>query len=70
VYGGVAISMFTALSFDGLENAISILTLTVALSRKSSFAGDTIYCAEVNAWQLPNSDFGALRLRMVGVKCN
>ena len=70
VYGGVAISMCRALSFDGLENAISILAINAGTHANPAFAGDTIYCATevLDAWQLPNSDFGALRLRMVGIK--
>jgi 2-methylfumaryl-CoA hydratase len=70
VYGGVAISMCRALSFDGLENAISILAINAGTHANPSFAGDTIYCITevLDKWQLPNSDFGALRLRMVGIK--
>ncbi len=70
VYGGVAISMCRALSFDGLENAISVLAINGGTHANPAFAGDTIYCATevLDSWQLPNSDFGALRLRMVGIK--
>ena len=70
VYGGVAISMCRALSFDGLENAICVLAINGGTHANPAFAGDTIYCATevLDAWQLPNSDFGALRLRMVGIK--
>jgi len=70
VYGGVAISMCRALSFDGLENAISVLAINAGTHANPTFAGDTIYCATevLDSWQLPNSDFGALRLRMVGIK--
>lgn len=69
VYGGVVISICRALSFDGLENAISILAINGGRHINPSFAGDTVYCySEVlDAWELPNS-FGALRLRMVGIK--
>ena len=70
VYGGVAISMCRALSFDGLENAISILAINAGTHTNPAFAGDTIYCVTevLDTWQLPNSDFGALRMRMVGIK--
>ncbi|MBX9675576.1 MAG: MaoC family dehydratase [Methylotenera sp.] len=70
VYGGVAISMCRALSFDGLENAISVLSINAGTHVNPTFAGDTIYCISevLDTWQLPNSDFGALRLRMVGIK--
>jgi 2-methylfumaryl-CoA hydratase len=70
VYGGVAISMCRALSIDGLENAISIVAINAGTHANPTFAGDTIYCATevLDAWQLPNREFGALRLRMVGIK--
>ena len=70
VYGGVAISMCRSLSFEGLENALSILAINAGTHVNPSFAGDTIYCATevLDAWPLPNKDFGALRLRMVGIK--
>ncbi len=70
VYGGVAISMCRSLSFEGLENALTILAINAGTHANPSFAGDTIYCATevLDAWALPNSDFGALRLRMVGIK--
>ena len=70
VYGGVVISLCRALSFEGLENALSILAINAGSHANPSFAGDTIYTfSEVlDAWQLPSKDMGALRLRMVGVK--
>ncbi|WP_020168022.1 MULTISPECIES: MaoC family dehydratase [Methylotenera] len=70
VYGGVAISMCRSLSFDGLENAISVLAINAGTHANPTFAGDTIYCATevLDTWQLTSSDFGALRLRMVGIK--
>lgn len=71
VYGGVVISMCRALSFEGLENAISILAINAGTHANPSFAGDTIYTFTevIDAWELPNrADIGALRLRMVGVK--
>lgn len=71
VYGGVVISLCRALSFEGLENAISILAINAGTHANPSYAGDTIYIfTEVlGAWKLANrTDVGALRLRMVG--CN
>ncbi len=71
VYGGVVISMCRSLSFEGLENAISILAINAGTHANPSFAGDTIYCATevLDAWELPNrTDIGALRLRMIGIK--
>jgi 2-methylfumaryl-CoA hydratase len=71
VYGGVAISMCRALSYEGLENALTILAINAGTHANPSFANDTIYCATeiLDAWQLPNrTDIGALRLRMIGIK--
>ncbi len=70
VYGGVAISMCRSLSFEGLENAISVLAINAGTHANPTFAGDTIYCATeiLDTWQLSDSDFGALRLRMLGFK--
>lgn len=70
VYGGVVISICRALSFEGLENAVSILAINAGTHANPSFAGDTIYCSTkvLDAWSLPSKDFGALRLRMVGIK--
>lgn len=71
VYGGVVISLCRALSYEGLENAISILAINAGTHANPSFAGDTIYTFTqvLDAWALPGrSDIGVLRLRMVGVK--
>ena len=71
VYGGVPISLCRSLSFEGLENAISILAINAGTHANPSFAGDTIYCVTevLDAWTLPNrADIGALRLRMIGIK--
>ncbi len=71
VYGGVIISACRALSFEGLENALSILAINGGTHANPSFAGDTIYTMTevIDTWLLPNrTDIGALRLRMVGLK--
>ena len=71
VYGGVPISLCRSLSFEGLENAISVLAINAGMHANPSFAGDTIYTATevLDAWELPNrTDIGALRLRMIGIK--
>ena len=70
VYCGVAISMCRSLSFEGLENALSILAINAGTHVNPSFAGDTIYCVTevLDAWSLANKDFGAIRLRMIGIK--
>ena len=70
VYGGIVISLCRSLSFEGLENAISILAINAGTHANPSFAGDTIYTLTevLDAWELPNTDIAALRLRMVGIK--
>jgi len=71
MYGGHVISVCRALSYDGLENALSIAAINAGSHCNPSFGGDTFYTwTEVlERWQLPNrNDLGALRLRMVGVK--
>lgn len=71
MYGGHIISLCRALSYDGLENAISIVAINAGTHCNPSFGGDTIYTwTEVlESWALPGRyDLGALRLRMVGVK--
>jgi 2-methylfumaryl-CoA hydratase len=71
VYGGVVISICRALSFEGLENALSILAINAGTHANPSFANDTIYTMTevLDAWELRNrSDIGALRLRMIGLK--
>jgi 2-methylfumaryl-CoA hydratase len=71
VYGGVVISICRALSYEGLENAVSILAINAGTHANPSFAGDTIYtCTEVlDTRALPQrTDVAAVRLRMVGIK--
>ena len=71
VYGGVVMSICRSLSFEGLENALSILAINAGTHANPSFAGDTIYTATevIDAWELPRrNDIGALRLRMIGIK--
>lgn len=71
VYGGVVISTCRALSYEGLENALSILAINGGTHVNPAFAGDTIYTLTevLDKWDLPNrQDIGALRLRMVGIK--
>ncbi len=69
VYGGVAMSICRSLSFEGLENALAILAINAGTHANPTFANDTIYCATevVEKFDL-NQQFGALRLRMVGIK--
>ena len=69
VYGGVVISMCRALSYEGLENALSILAINAGTHANPSYAGDTIYTAtEVIEKSIINNEMGALRLRMLGIK--
>ena len=71
VYGGVVISVCRALSYEGLENALSILAINGGTHVNPTFAGDTIYTITevLDKWALPTrQDIGALRLRMVGIK--
>jgi 2-methylfumaryl-CoA hydratase len=71
MYGGHIISLCRALSYDGLENALSILAINAGTHCNPSFGGDTIYTwTEVlDKWEISGrSDVAALRLRMVGVK--
>jgi len=71
VYGGVVISACRALSYEGLENALSILAINGGTHANPCFAGDTIYTMTevIDAWPIPKrTDIGALRLRMVGIK--
>jgi len=71
VYGGHVISVCRALSYDGLENVVSVAAINAGAHVAPTAAGDTLYAyTEVlQKWKLPGrSDLGALRLRLVGVK--
>ena len=68
IYGGVAISLARALSYNGLGNAALMLAINGGRHVNPLFAGDTLY-----AWSevLDKADLGALgalRLRLVAVK--
>lgn len=71
VYGGVVISLCRALSAEGLENAVAMLAINAGTHVNPVFAGDTIHTYTEVIDKLPlsnNAHFGALRLRMVGIK--
>jgi 2-methylfumaryl-CoA hydratase len=71
VYGGHAISLARALSFNGLANAFHIAGINGGRHVAPLFAGNTVFAwSEVLARaELPGrSDVGALRLRMVATK--
>jgi 2-methylfumaryl-CoA hydratase len=71
IYGGHAISLARALSFNGLANAFHVAAINGGRHVNPLFAGGTVFawseilaCADV-----PNrSDIGALRLRTVATK--
>jgi 2-methylfumaryl-CoA hydratase len=69
VYGGHIMSVCRALSHDGLENALSILAINGGSHTAPTFAGDTIYASStvIQKWPL-NEDFGAVRIRLNGIK--
>jgi 2-methylfumaryl-CoA hydratase len=71
VYGGHVISVCRALSFEGLENVLTLAAINGGVHSHPTFAGDTLYAWSkvLDKWTLPGrSDMGALRLRLVGVK--
>lgn len=71
MYGGHVISLCRALSYDGLENALTIAAINAGTHCNPTFGDDTIYTwTEVlDKWSVAGkSNIGALRLRMVGVK--
>jgi len=69
VYGGHVISVCRALSYDGLENVISIAALNGGSHTNPTFAGDTLYAKSVIVEKAPlRPDLGALRVRLLGIK--
>jgi 2-methylfumaryl-CoA hydratase len=70
-YGGHAISLARALSFNGLANAFHIAAINGGRHVAPLFAGMTVFAwSEVlDKAELPDrDDAGALRLRTVGAK--
>ncbi len=70
VYGGHVMSLCKSLSYDGLENVLTLLAINGGSHLAPSFAGDTLYCATrvLERIDLGNPHVGALRLRTVGAK--
>jgi 2-methylfumaryl-CoA hydratase len=71
IYGGVAISLARALTFNGLGNAFKIAAINGGRHVAPLFAGDTVYAwSEVleTADVGHRKDVGALRLRTVATK--
>jgi 2-methylfumaryl-CoA hydratase len=69
IYGGQIISICRALSFDGLENALSIAAINSGSHLNPTFAGDTIYAVSMPLmkWAV-NAHVGALRMQLHGYK--
>ncbi len=71
IYGGVAISIARALTFNGLANAFHITAINAGRHVAPLFAGDTVYAwTEVigKAECGGRSDIAALRLRTIATK--
>lgn len=71
IYGGHAISLARALSFNGLGAALHVAAINAGRHVAPLFAGDTLYAwSEILERQaLPGrSDLGALRLRTIAAK--
>lgn len=69
VYGGHVMSVCRALSFDGLENILSIAAIHGGSHVNPTFAGDTLYARSIVLGKsAPRPGVGALRVRLLGVK--
>lgn len=71
IYGGHAISLARALSFNGLANAFHVAAINGGTHVAPCFAGDTVYAwSEVlEAAAIPTrDDVGALRVRTIATK--
>lgn len=70
VYGGHIMSIGKALSYDGLENALTILAINAGSHVSPSYAGDTISCVTtvIDKFDLDVPNVGGLRLRMLAAK--
>src|SRR5579864_2799586 len=71
IYGGHAISLARAISFNGLANAFTIAAINGGRHVNPLFAGDTVFAWSQVIDKQPfahRKDVGALRLRLVGTK--
>ena len=71
VYGGHAISLARALSFNGLANAFHIAAINGGRHVNPLFAGNTVFCWSQILEKAPllgREDVGALRVRTVATK--
>jgi 2-methylfumaryl-CoA hydratase len=69
IYGGQIVSIARALSFDGLENALTIAAINGGSHLNPTFAGDTIYAAStpLGTWPV-NDHVGALQIELAAYK--
>ena len=69
VYGGHIISVCRALSYDGIENVLSIAAINGGEHKNPVFAGDTIYAISMvsTKWVI-NDSLGAMQLSLTGLK--
>jgi 2-methylfumaryl-CoA hydratase len=69
IYGGHALSLARALSFNGLANAVTIVAINGGRHVNPLFAGDTVFAwSQVLDKTQLREDCGALRLRLVATK--
>ena len=69
VYGGHVMSICRALSYDGLENVLSIVAINSGTHHNPTLAGDTLFAISLPVLKWPiNAGVGALRLHLVGYK--
>lgn len=71
IYGGHAISLARAISFNGLANAFTIVAINGGRHINPLFAGDTVFAWSQVLDKQPfghRKDVGALRLRLVATK--
>lgn len=69
IYGGVAISIARAISFNGLANAQLLLAVNAGTHVNPLFAGDTVFAwSQVLDKALIAPGIGALRIRLIATK--
>ena len=68
IYGGIAISIARALTFNGLGNAALMIGINAGRHVNPLFAGDTLYAWSEVVDKADLSAAGALRLRLVAAK--
>ncbi len=69
IYGGHVISICRALSYDGLENIVSIAAINAGTHHNPTFAGDTLYAISkvLSKWAV-NDNLGGVRIMLEGYK--